>query len=118
MRRLGKDLTVLVGTPAIAVYGGATDGFATAQDVRNGMESSGVTEVIVFPFAFAYHTVKHAVYCLAHGVDAIGCLFYWPAELHPYGPEVQPLDIYTGTWFDKDPNEAGSGTDAESGEGN
>ena len=48
-------------------------------------------------------------------VDLPLCLFYGAAELHPSGPEVKPLDIYQGTWFDKWASPKKS-TDGDSGE--
>jgi hypothetical protein len=110
-RRAGKDLMLGVGTPVLMVYGGATDGYTTAKEVRNGMDGSGVIEVLAFPFTFTYNAVKHGVYGLIHVVDLPLCLFYGAAELHPNGPTIEPLDFYQGTMFDKQ-----SSTDAESGE--
>ncbi|MFM1871874.1 MAG: hypothetical protein RL398_1296 [Planctomycetota bacterium] len=110
-RRAGKDIMLGVGTPVLMLYGGATDGYTTAREVREGMDGSGVIEVVAFPFTFTYNAVKHGVYGLIHLVDLPLCLLYGPAELHPHGPEIEPLDFYQGTMFDKT-----SSTDAESGE--
>ena len=38
------------------------------------------------------------------------------AELHPYGPEIMPLDFYQGTVFDTWAKKGKKGTDAETGE--
>tara|TARA_R110002073_G_scaffold105798_1_gene239123 strand:+ start:736 stop:1269 length:534 start_codon:yes stop_codon:yes gene_type:complete len=113
LNRAGKDIMLGVGTPVLMVYGGATDGLTTSQNVREGMGSGAAVQVLSFPFTFAYHAFEHGVYGLVHLVDLPFCLFYGPAELHPAGPEVMPLDIYQGTWFDGD---AKASTDAESGE--
>lgn len=115
MRRAGKDLGVVVLSPAIALYGGGTDGVAEARNIREGLGGSTFTEVLVLPPAFVYHTLKHVVYAAIHAVDFALFPAYGLAELHPYGPEIEPLDYYTGTIFDEDPDEK-SGTDAESGE--
>jgi len=115
MRRLGKDLTVTVLSPAIALYGGGTDGYAAAKNVREGFGENAGIEVIALPFTFVYHTIKHALYCGYHAFDALLFPAYGLAELNDFGPEVEPLDIYTGTWFDK-ASDGASGTDAESGE--
>ncbi|MBL8739274.1 MAG: hypothetical protein JNL12_22795 [Planctomycetes bacterium] len=115
LNRAGKDLVLGVGTPILMIYGGATDGATSAQNVRNGLESGGAVEVIAFPFTFAYHALEHGIYGVVHLVDLPLCLLYGPAELHPAGPEIKPLDLYQGTWFDTwaAPKRR---TDAESGE--
>ena len=115
LNRAGKDLVLGVGTPVLMIYGGATDGATSAQNVREGLGSGSAVEVLAFPFTFAYHAFEHGIYGIVHLVDLPLCLLYGPAELHPYGPEIKPLDIYQGTWFDKWA-EKKQGTDAESGE--
>ncbi|HEX5052372.1 MAG TPA: hypothetical protein VFZ65_11400 [Planctomycetota bacterium] len=118
LRRAGKDVVIGALTPAVAIYGGATDGFASAKSVRNGLESGSVTEVISFPFTFLYHTFEHTIYCVIHIVDLFGCPFYGLAEIAPNGSNVTPLDFYTGTWFDKasDHKVVRGGTDSQTGE--
>jgi predicted small secreted protein len=117
LNRAGKDVFLGALTPVLIVYGGATDGYSTAQSVRKGMDTGGVVEVLAFPFTFMYHAFEHTLYGCMHIIDLPLCLFYGAAELHPSGPEVMPLDIYQGTWFD---SWAGSGkptgTDAQTGE--
>lgn len=115
INRAGKDLMLGLGTPVLVVYGGATDGYATSVDVRQGLDSSGTMQVLAFPFTFAYHAVEHFVYGVVHLVDLPLCLLYGAAELSQFGPEVKPLDIYQGTIFD-DWAAKRFGTDAESGE--
>jgi len=112
-RRAGKDAFVGVLTPVWMIYGGATDGYVTAKGVRNGMEAGSSMEVLAFPFTFLYHAVEHGIYGVIHIIDLPLCLFYGAAELHPAGPEIQPLDFYQGTWFDTEPK---SSTDAQSGQ--
>ncbi len=114
MNRAGKDLVLGVGTPVLMLYGGSTDGYTSAKSIRTGLGSGSAMEVLAFPFTFLYHSIEHGVYGLFHLIDLPLCLFYGAAELHPYGPEVKPLDFYQGTWFDASPEP--SGTDAESGE--
>lgn len=114
LNRAGKDLVLGVGTPVLMVYGGATDGYTTAKSVRTGLDSGSAVEVLAFPFTFAYHAFEHGLYGVVHLIDLPFCIFYGAAELHPYGPEIKPLDFYQGTWFDKWAEK--SGTDAESGE--
>lgn len=115
-RRFGKDLFVVVASPVIIPYGAATDGYTSAQGVRGGLEGGSATEVIAFPFAFLYHAFEHGLYTLVHAADALFCPFYGLAELHPYGPEIKPLDFYQGTFFDVPADKGPSGTDATSGE--
>jgi len=112
-RRAGKDLFIGVSSPVLIIYGGATDGYTSAKSVRKGLDGGTVVEVLSFPFTFTYHAISHLVHCVIHVIDLPLCLFYGAAELAPNGPEIQPLDYYQGTWFDK-PSK--SGTDAESGE--
>jgi hypothetical protein len=59
--------------------------------------------------------LEHGIYGIVHLIDFPLCALYGPAELAPNGPEIKPLDIYQGTWFDKWAAKK-SGTDAESGE--
>ncbi|MBL9079133.1 MAG: hypothetical protein JNL08_16645 [Planctomycetes bacterium] len=115
LNRAGKDafVGVLTVVPVLPIYGGATDGYTSAKAVRTGLESGSAVEVLAFPFTFAYHTFEHFVYGIVHIVDFPLCLFYGAAELHPYGPEIKPLDFYQGTWFD---HGGKSGTDAQTGE--
>jgi hypothetical protein len=120
-RRAGKDLFVTVVSPALIVYGGATDGYSTAGEVRRGLDSGGAMQVLAFPFTFLYHAFEHTLYCGAHLVDLPLCAFYAFADVNPNGPDVKPLQIYQGTWFDKPEDREGywarpSGTDATSGE--
>jgi len=116
LNRAGKDLMLGVGTPVLMIYGGATDGLTTAQSVRSGLDAGSPVQVAAFPFTFFYHALEHGVYGIVHLVDLPLCLLYGAAELHPAGPEVMPLDIYQGTWFDRWAEDAKMGTDAESGE--
>ncbi|MFK7742272.1 MAG: hypothetical protein AB8H80_18305 [Planctomycetota bacterium] len=116
LNRAGKDLMLGVGTPILMIYGGATDGYQTSLEVRDGLGSGSPVQVAAFPFTFFYHALEHGIYGIVHLVDLPLCLFYGAAELHPYGPEVMPLDIYQGTWFDNWAEGAKQGTDAESGE--
>ena len=114
--RACKDLTVGVLTviPVIPLYGGATDGMASAQNVRAGMDSGAGVEVLALPFTFTYHFLEHLGHGIIHILDFCAFPAYGLAELHPYGPEIKPLDTYQGTWFDSWVKK--SGTDAESGE--
>jgi predicted small secreted protein len=102
LNRAGKDLMLGVGTPVLMLYGGATDGYTSAKNVRTGLDSNSA--------------IEHGVFGIVHLVDFPLCVFYGLAEAHPYGPEVKPLDFYTGTWFDSWAESGKKGTDAESGE--
>lgn len=116
LNRAGKDVFLGVGTPVLMIYGGATDGFNSSMNVRKGMQSGGAVQVLSFPFTFAYHAIEHGIYGLVHLVDLPLCVLYGAAELiPPSGPEVKPLDIYQGTWFDKWASPKKS-TDGDSGE--
>ncbi len=116
LNRAGKDLVLGVGTPVLMIYGGATDGYTSAKTVRTGLDSGAAVEVLAFPFTFFYHAIEHGIYGFIHLIDLPLCLFYGAAELHPYGPEIKPLDFYQGTWFDTWAEKHSRGTDAESGE--
>ena len=117
MNRAAKDVVLGVGTPILMLYGGGTDAVATSDEVKSGLGGSSVTQFFATVLSFPFHAIKHGFQGVIHLGDF--CLFpiYGAAELHPYGPEIEPLDFYTGTWFDKAP-ESGtdSGTDAETGE--
>lgn len=114
VRRAGKDLGVVAVSPALVLYGGFTDGYTTAREVRTGLGGGPIVEVITMIPASIFHTVKHAIYIVFHAVDFVLFPVYGAAELHPYGPEIKPLDYYTGTFFDQEPKK--SATDASSGE--
>ncbi len=113
MRRAGKDAGVVLFSPIIIPYGGFTDGFNGAQGVRKGLDGTGATEVLALPFTTTYHLVKHTLWAVIHLVDFVVFPIYGAAELHPNGPEIEPLDSYTGTIFDSNSAKA---TDPESGE--
>jgi len=115
-RRAGKDLFITAFTPVNMLYGGGTDAVSSANGVRDGLGGGTTVEVIATIPAFAYHSIKHGLYGVLHAVDF--CLFpiYGVADIHPYGPEIEPLDYYTGTWFDKDEDQDDDGVDADSGE--
>lgn len=114
VRRAGKDLFITAATPLTMLYGGGTDAVSTADGVREGLGGGPPTEVLATIPAFVYHALKHGVYGVIHAVDF--CLFpvYGVADLHPYGPEIEPLDYYNGTWFDKSKDD--DGVDSDSGE--
>lgn len=114
LNRAGKDVFVGVTSPFLIVYGGATDGYGSARDVRTGLDSGSAVEVIAFPFTFFYHAITHALYCGIHIVDLPLCPFYGLAELPPAKADIKPLEFYQGTWFDHE--STGAGTDATSGE--
>jgi hypothetical protein len=117
LNRAGKDLFLGVGTPVLILYGGSVDGWESAKAAREGMDSGGAFEVLAFPFTFLYHGFEHTIYGVAHIIDLPLCLFYGLAEIGGVMPEVKPLDIYTGTVFDKWAGSGqSSGTDAETGE--
>lgn len=113
-RRAGKDLFIAVATPVTMLYGGGTDAVSTAEGVRDGLDGGTPTQVLATIPAFVYHAVKHGVYGVIHAVDFVLFPVYGVADLHPYGPEVEPLDYYTGTWFDERGDD--SGVDSDSGE--
>ena len=116
-RRAGKDLTMAVATPVMMLYGGGTDAMDDATTTRDGIEGGAATEVLTGILLFPIHALKHGFYGLVHAVDFFLFPIYGAADLHPYGPEIEPLNYYTGTWFDSDSDGGGeSGTDAESGE--
>ena len=116
MRRLGKDVFIGIASVPLIVYGGATDGWIDSetvfdnyqQDDRASMlpvpivdKPTRLLSFIVFPITFLFEAGKHTYYWARHVFDILLFPFYGLAELHPYGPAVEPLDIYTGTWFDK-----------------
>jgi hypothetical protein len=111
-RRFGKDVTITVASPLVILYGAANDSIVSSGNVGEALGGGTVMEILTIPFTFAYHTIEHAIYCGIHAVDA--CLFpiYGCADLSPYGPDIQPLDFYQGTIFDKET----TSTDPESGE--
>ena len=112
-RRAGKDLGIVVVSPVLIPYAGFTDGFTAASDFSEGVDGGGVYQVLALPFTSTWHLLRHTFCVMIHAVDFIVFPVYGAAELHPYGPEIEPLDYYTGTMFDR---EKKSGTDAETGE--
>ena len=99
--------------PVLIPYGGFTDGFTSANEVADGLDGGSATQLMALPFTTTYHLFKHLCYGVIHALDFVAFPIYGAAELHPYGPEVEPLDFYTGTWFDENGQ---SGTDPQTGE--
>ena len=115
VRRAGKDLTVVATCPALIPYAAATDAASTAQEVRKGLDSGPAIEVVSFVPAFFFHAIKHAFYVVVHAGDFFLSPLWGLAELHPSGPEIEPLDYYNNTWFDKKDDDSRR-TDMQSGE--
>jgi hypothetical protein len=115
MRRVGKDIAVTVASPVIILYGAATDSVGTAEQARASLGGGPVMQTLTLPFAFLWRGFVHTLQCGAHAVDTLFFPIYGLADLHPYGPEVRPLDFYTGTWFDREEDRP-SGTDPQSGD--
>ena len=116
MRRAGKDLTVVVASPVLVLYAAGTDAASTSQEVRKGLDAGPAAEVAAFVPAFFFHAIKHIFYVFVHAVDFCFTPFYGLAELHPSGPEIEPLDYYQNTWFDHHSDAANKSADAHSGE--
>lgn len=111
-RRFGKDVAIVVGSPLVIPYAAANDAIVSSANVGEGLGGGTVMEILTIPFTFAYHTFEHVIYCGIHLVDAFLFPIYGCADLSPYGPEIEPLDFYQGTIFDKEK----TSTDPESGE--
>jgi len=114
-RRVGKDIAVVVMSPGLIPYGAATDATSTTQQAREAMGGGAVMQTLTMPLAFVWRACVHTLYCTAHLADVFLFPVYGLADLHPYGPEIKPLDFYQGTIFDKE-SDAASSTDAQSGE--
>lgn len=99
--RAGKDALLGVGAPVLMAYGGATDGLATSRAIREGTGCSATAQVAVLPFTTFYHVLEHGIYGVAHLVDLGLCPLYGALEVAPFGPEIEPLDLYGGTVFDE-----------------
>lgn len=79
---------------------------APSTTLGDGFNPTQILSFAAFPFAYIGNLFKHTYYVARHAFDIPLCLlFYWEAELHPYGPQVEPLDIYQGTIFDKTADE-------------
>jgi len=113
-RRVSKDVSMVAMSPLVVPYGGFTDGYVAATELAAGLDGGSATEFMAMPFTVSYHLLKHLFYAGHHFVDIFAFPVYGAAELHPKGPEIQPLDYYSGTIFDEVPE--ASGTDAETGE--
>ena len=113
LHRAGKDLVLGVGAPALMVYDGAADGLTTSRNVREGIGGGALVQGVAFPFTFAIHAIEHGVYGITHLVDLPLCPIYGALELYPYGPHIEPLNIYRETWFDDAAARQRSGTAAE-----
>jgi predicted small secreted protein len=116
MRRVGKDITITALSPAVILYGAATDAVGTTQQAREALGGGSVMQTVTLPFAFLWRGVVHTLYCGAHFCDIFLLPIYGVADLHPYGPEIKPLDFYNGTWFDQKGDQDRSAMDAQSGE--
>jgi len=119
--RAGKDLFITAASPFVILYGGFTDGYVAGQNIDSGSGGGTIVSFITYPFTITYHLIRHTFMVTHYALDFVGFPIYGAAELHPNGPEIMPLDYYTGTWFDenaeawaKEKSEH-SGTDAETG---
>ncbi|MCB9877312.1 MAG: hypothetical protein H6835_06890 [Planctomycetes bacterium] len=114
LNRAGKDLAIGVASPVLMLWNGASDGVATAGMVRESAGAGWVVQAAVTPFTCVFHVIEHGCYGLVHVVDLPLCVVYGAAsQLYPAGHEVEPLDIYQGTWFDRWAAEARRGHDIE-----
>ena len=114
-RRLGKDVYITAISPLLIPAAAAADSYRDATATREGYQTGAITEVLSFPLFFMWNTVKHAGYCFVHLLDIPLNLYYGASEMMQLGPEIEPIDYYQSTWFDKRSGLAG-GTNAESGE--
>ena len=117
--RAGKDLFIVAASPVLIPYGGFADGHVSATEVAKGMGGGELTGAIAYPFTVTYHLIKHTLVAVHHALDFVVYPVYGAAEIQPYGPEIMPLDYYSGTWFDENAaamTKKKSGTDAETGE--
>lgn len=112
-RRFGKDVSVVCASPLLIPYCAANDAVVSSDNIGQGLGGGVVMSTLTMPFTFGYHVLEHGLYVGIHGLDACLVLLYGWADLSPHGPEIEPLDFYTGTIFDK---KAKKSTDAESGE--
>ncbi|MEZ4364679.1 MAG: hypothetical protein R2939_00120 [Kofleriaceae bacterium] len=114
LNRAGKDLAIGVASPVLMLWNGAVDGAATARMVSDSAGGGWALQTAATPFTFLYHAIEHGCYGLAHAVDLPLCAFYGAAStLYPAGHQVEPLDIYQDTWFDRWAADARRGEDAE-----
>ncbi|MHC4514184.1 MAG: hypothetical protein ACYTKC_09265 [Planctomycetota bacterium] len=114
-KRFTTDVVVAGASPFLVFYGGSTDAVNDIQEVDEALGAGPFAQVVAFPFYFLWHGTKHLIYGAVHLVDAPLCTFYAFAELHPDGPEIEPLDYYRLPWLDEMVGDTGS-TDFESGE--
>jgi hypothetical protein len=128
-------VTITGLSPAVIIYGAATDGWSDAEEFFDNYEPdhrarfplpqvpmvpipsthrapfdpiNWTMAVFALPITVTYNAIKHTYYCARHAVD----LFYTPvyvlASFHS-GSSVEPLDLYTGTIFDRAPSTTASG---------
>ena len=131
LRRLGKDVFIVGTSPLIVLYGAATDGWGDSESFfknydpdnrkRMPLPQIGFADplillhhelpvdpvnwplaILAFPVTFLLNAVKHTYYCARYAFDIVAFPAFGLAELHPNGPVVEPLDIYSGTIFDID----------------
>lgn len=120
--RAGKDLFIVASSPVLIPYGGFADGHVAATEIAAGMGGGDLTGAIAYPFTVTYNLIKHTLVVTWYALDFMVFPVYGAAEIQPYGPEIQPLDYYQGTWFDEnakrwaEEDKKKSGTDAETGE--
>lgn len=97
--RAQKDATLGAAAPALVLYRGSSEGWATATQAGEAMGGGDTASALVFPLSFFYHALEHSAYGLVHLVDLPLCAAYGCAELLPSGPEIVPLDLYDGSPF-------------------
>ncbi len=97
MRRLGKDALITVASPAVVLYGGFTDAMTMGNEAKQGLGGGALTEFFAGAVSLPYYLAKHTVLVGIHAFDILLFPAYGAADLHPYGPDIQPLDFYDGT---------------------
>ena len=115
LNRAGKDLFIVAASPGILPYGASTDAAVDARTIQEGLGANEFWQVAFFPFTFAYRSLDHGFSIGIHAVDFLASPFYILADANNFGPDIKPLQIYSGTIFDPDPS-ADEG-DVETGEG-
>ena len=87
LQRAGKDIAVIGPSPITLPLS------ATYDSLDWGEDSDSATAMMLFPFNFVGHTVKHVAYTSLHVLDLAVAPIYLLASIDPNN-DLEPIGLY------------------------
>ena len=89
LKRAGTDIAVVATCPATIPLSAVHDSLDWGDD------STGAAPIVLFPFNFVLHTVKHVAYTVVYAADLVVSPFYLLANITPRNrDDLEPIGIY------------------------